>query len=348
MLVLVAHAAILANLQKVLHRHHGVFSRVLDFDAGDLGVSVFFVISGFLITTLLLKQSDSADKIQLKHFYLRRFFRIFPPYYFYLLIIGLLWSVHIVVMLKGAFLSAITYTSNYYPYTRSHPDTTGWLVGHTWSLSLEEQFYCFWPACLHFLGKKKSLIVGLVLLALAPISRVLTLHLFPSLIVDGQIYRMFHTRIDTIMAGCILALLANSPRGRRLLVQSATRWWSGVLAAVLLYLVLRGCIESRLFHLTVGLTLEAVLLAVLLFYCVENPTNLPGRILNHAALRHIGVISYSLYLWQQLFVGPLLLFHHHRILIPIFILLSAEFSYWVVERWSYVIRDRMLTNEKRG
>jgi peptidoglycan/LPS O-acetylase OafA/YrhL len=99
----------------------------INIDLGDLGVSVFFVISGFLITTLLLKPGAHSLRI----FYIRRFFRIFPPYFAYLLVVGLLWVVGAVPMLRVAFISALLYVSNYFPYTLSEPAGRGWLVGQT-------------------------------------------------------------------------------------------------------------------------------------------------------------------------------------------------------------------------
>jgi peptidoglycan/LPS O-acetylase OafA/YrhL len=172
-LVIIAHLGIIDRAHAfLLKRGIPLFPHIFEFDAGDLGVSVFFVISGYLITTLLLRQSEDSGSISLKNFYLRRLFRISPPYCLYLLAILALWALHIVPMRAGAFLSALTYTSNYYPYSSSHPESYGWLVGHTWSLSLEEQFYLIWPACLQYLGKRKAALLGIGTLILAPALRM--------------------------------------------------------------------------------------------------------------------------------------------------------------------------------
>ena len=317
-------------------------------DFGDLGVSVFFVISGFLITTLLIRGGEG--KGSLGEFYLRRFFRIFPPYYFYLGVVGLLWAWHRVPMLEGSMVSAATYTSNYFPYWRSQPAGAGWLVGHTWSLSLEEQFYLFWPACLYWLGRRRAAWMGVGLMVAAPVLRVATLHFFPGAVFDGQVNRMFHTRIDTIMAGCVLALMGAWPGLWRGVVAAAGRGWMGVAAAGLLYADLRVSQASGRFQEVAGLSCEAVLLAFLVLFCVTQAESGFGRVLNWRGLRHLGVISYGLYLWQQMFDGPVNVLpgQHHQRWIPLAILGTAEVSYWVVEKGSYRVRDWALRGRMAG
>ena len=344
LLVIVAHLQLFHQMQGVLQTHGLPFlAELFAIDPGDLGVSVFFVISGFLITTLLMKELDTSG-ILLKRFYLRRLFRIFPPYYVYLACIALLSFTHYVQLTWGTWLSAFTYTSNYYPYRLSHPESTGWLVGHSWSLSLEEQFYCLWPACLSLFKKQRSLAIGVALLVLAPIARVATLHFFPGTRFDEQIYRMFHTRIDTIMAGCVLALGNTLPAFQSAL-RRATAWrWSAPLASTLLLINLIAGVHSQNYRMVFGLSAECVLLAFLIFYCTGKVPKLLDSVLNGRALRHIGAISYSLYLWQQLYTGPVNLFGRHRAVIPILIasFVSAEISYYLVEKTSNSLRDRWM------
>ena len=110
---------------------------------GDLGVSAFFVLSGFLITWLLMKELEETGRISLRDFYARRTLRIFPAYYVF--IIGSL----VLDTARGfpwpgeMTLSAFTYTVNYYNAIRGHPSTG---IAHAWSLAVEEQFYLLWPA----------------------------------------------------------------------------------------------------------------------------------------------------------------------------------------------------------
>jgi peptidoglycan/LPS O-acetylase OafA/YrhL len=338
-LVLLAHTNVRGKLLSLAATTHLMFLRpLLMIDFGDLGVSLFFVISGFLITNLLLNSARKDGRIGFKRFYLRRFFRIFPPYYFYLGAVGFLWVIGRVPQRTGSFLSALTYTSNYYPYWISQPSAQGWLVGHTWSLSLEEQFYLFWPLCLQFAGKRRAAKLCFALILLSPISRIITIHLQPAFAFDSQITRMFHTRLDSIMMGCLLALLASRQESLLRLKRYAHSHSLALASLVCLTISLCLSVWSTHFFWLGGLTIQALLLAWLLFYSVNNAQTWIGGILNNRVIAHIGVISYSLYLWQEMFLGSTHLFHS-KVLSLLMIFLMAEFSYWVVERASYRVRD---------
>ena len=117
---------------------------------GNLGVRIFFVLSGFLISTLLFSELDARGSISLKGFYTRRFFRIFPAYYSFLFVIALLSAGGFVALHDNDLLHAFSYTSDYYR-------ERSWLVGHTWSLSVEEQFYLLWPLVIVLAGREGAL-----------------------------------------------------------------------------------------------------------------------------------------------------------------------------------------------
>ena len=147
-----------------------------------LGVSVFFVISGFLITSLLLKELDATGTIAIKRFYLRRAFRIFPPFYFYLAIVFVLAVVGLFPTPLRAFFFAATYTSDYY----LGPGSGSGGLQHLWSLSVEEQFYLLWPAALLLLGKRRAIYLAWFLILVSPLSRTVTyLVLAPAAPGDG-------------------------------------------------------------------------------------------------------------------------------------------------------------------
>lgn len=308
---------------------------------GALGVSTFFVISGFLITTLLLNESDHHGGINLRRFYLRRSLRIFPPYYVYLLTAALVGYFSRHPIPQGAFASAAAYVSNYYPYLYSHPDSTGWAVGHTWSLSVEEQFYLFWPLVLVFFARRSALKWGLAMMAAAPLLRELTVHLLPIYWVDEQWLRLFHTAMDTLMAGCVLAFLVRRPDFE----QSVRRFFHpAMLSAAAGYLLLATFLFRRAptwFEALFGATLTTLSIALLLLYVVLRPQSPAGRVLNWGLLRHVGMISYSLYLWQQMFLGP---YHApSRLWMVAAAFACAELSYWLVERPSRRVRATLET-----
>src|SRR5258708_33942090 len=111
------------------------------FSLGELGVRVFFVISGFLITSLLLEELESEGRISLIRFYFRRTMRILPPYFTLILAVVLLEAAGWITLAPKDKLHALTYTSNYYP-------ERSWYLGHTWSLAVEQQFYLMCAALL--------------------------------------------------------------------------------------------------------------------------------------------------------------------------------------------------------
>jgi peptidoglycan/LPS O-acetylase OafA/YrhL len=126
----------------VLACHYGNDFGISDFfNVGDLGVRIFFVISGFLITSLLLKELKQAGSIDLKRFYFRRTLRIFPPFYFYLGAMLALSALGLCNLTFRGALPAFTYTSNYW----TEWNLSGFVTSHSWSLATEEQFYLIWP-----------------------------------------------------------------------------------------------------------------------------------------------------------------------------------------------------------
>jgi peptidoglycan/LPS O-acetylase OafA/YrhL len=217
---------------------------------GSLGVQTFFVISGFLITHLLLKELTSTGTISLKRFYFRRALRIFPPLYAYL-------AIGLALTLAGffagnvrAFIVAGTYLSNYLGGGSE-------LLEHTWSLSLEEQFYLLWPAALLFFGTKKSMKLAVWVILLSPASRVVTYYLWPShrALLSG----MLHTGLDSIMFGCLLALLWRNQRFNEFM-QPFLRGWVAA-AAAFFVLVLGPFLESQFrgsYGLVIGFSVNAL------------------------------------------------------------------------------------------
>lgn len=247
-----------------------------------LGVRLFFVLSGFLITTLLLREHQSYGEISLRRFYVRRTFRIFPAFYTYILVISLL-----VAVPARDLLFAVTYTMNFH-------EQRVWWVGHLWSLAVEEQFYLLWPFALVALGTPRALRLALGAMVLAPVLRILTLLLYPSLL--GLTDQAFPYVVDTLATGCALAIarptLEASPRYRTLL--ESWRVWP------LIALCLAPSVVTRSwFDLSVSMTLANLGLALVVHRCVVRPP----QFLGNRVLGALGILSYSLYLWQQPFLN---------------------------------------------
>jgi peptidoglycan/LPS O-acetylase OafA/YrhL len=231
-----------------------------------------------------------------------------------------------------AFLVAGTYTWNYLGGGSE-------LLEHTWSLSLEEQFYLLWPAALLFLGTRKSTRLAVWVILLSPLSRIVTYYLAPYH--RPLLNAMLHTGLDSIMFGCLLAILWRNPRFNQF-VQPLVRGWAAALSAAFVLVLAPVFLGARFrgsYELVFGLTLNAICLSLILLYVVRVPGSAVGRLLNSAVLRHLGVISYSLYLWQQMFTGV----NSARFFpwsLPA-ILACAELSYWLVERPSLRLRERL-------
>src|SRR4051812_19722615 len=146
----------------------------------ELGVRVFFVISGYLISSLLFADRVRIDAGKLtagqalKQFYVRRAYRIFPAAYAFLVVMAVLDATDVIHLLRNDLLCAATYTSNFH-------QPRAWWLGHLWSLSVEEQFYMLWPAVVLLAGARRATWVAAAALLLAPAARVVVWTRWPEL-----------------------------------------------------------------------------------------------------------------------------------------------------------------------
>ncbi|MGO8994521.1 MAG: acyltransferase family protein [Polyangiaceae bacterium] len=274
--------------------HFGRLPRWAQLEYGNIGVRVFFVISGYLITTLLLRELEKSGTISISEFYVRRAFRIFPAFYAYLAVVAVLGALGVVALRPGDILHASTYTTNYH-YDRA------WSLGHMWSLAVEEQFYLGWPLLLFLLGKRRGLFVALGVIVLAPVVRVATLHLH--LGPQAGIGESFQTVADSIAAGCVLACvigeLEASPRYTAF--QRSRAFVLVPLFALAVAVVSQH--GSTTLSLAFGETCLNLSIALIIHYGIRHPESPAGRVLNLRPLVYVGTLSYSLYLWQQLFLN---------------------------------------------
>ena len=161
-----------------------------------LGVRVFFVISGFLITRLLLIEQEKHGSVRLTTFYFRRAFRIFVPYYAFLAAVAIAARVGWLELAPGDMGYALSYATNFHPHR-------AWALWHTWSLSIEEQFYLIWPALLVVFGVRRSLFVAGAWLLAAPCWRIFLWYSAPGS--HAEIGHTFGTVADALAVGCLLA-----------------------------------------------------------------------------------------------------------------------------------------------
>lgn len=262
------------------------------FNLGNLGVRIFFVLSGFLITTLLINEHDKYGKISLKKFYMRRTIRIFPAFYFYIFSLSIAQYFGWVNLSIPDFIHSLTYTINY-------QFGSSWEVGHLWSLAVEEQFYLLWPLTLILLGKRNGIFFAGLVILLIPVVRVFTWHFIPSQ--HEGIGATFHTVCDALATGCVLAGIKHywgevSFFGHK--VQGP--WVLFLVFSVFLLNYLRGSISISY---PVGLTLLNVSIALLIEWATRTENSLTGKLLNSRVFVYLGTLSYSLYLWQQPFLN---------------------------------------------
>ncbi len=290
---------------------------------------MFFVISGFLITTLLLEELQRTTSISLKWFYIRRGLRIFPAAYTYIAVMFLCSAFGWVALRSADFLHAITYTVNY-------EEVRPWHVIHLWSLSVEEQFYFVWPAVLLLVGRRRGLWVAGSVIVAAPILRVAIPILFPKW--SWMVGTSFQTNADALAAGCVLAgarsWLGSQPEYLRFLQSAQFLTIPMAVVAALL---------SRPFD-TISWTYPVMNIGIALVIdrCVRFPADMVGRILNSKLVGFVGVLSYSAYLWQEPFLNRLSTYPITSFPINLMLTsLAALASYYLIERPCLTFRKRI-------
>jgi peptidoglycan/LPS O-acetylase OafA/YrhL len=320
---------------------------------GFLGVDVFFVLSGFLITVLLVKEWQRRGTVSLRRFYARRALRLLPAVALlcaFLLIVG---PVGTGAAARNALWKAVAGTLFYFQNWQQafHLIPILQLTDHTWSLAIEEQFYLVWPALLigaMFLARRRGrhpLRAALALaLVLAAVSALLKIVMWSGAGSQARIYYGTDTRADSLLIGAALAIAYAGgwlERARRQLPMLAP-------VAMLIIIVTFGFAHdnsSRLYQ-DGGLTAFALVCGVLIGGLVLAPAGLLGRVLAVAPLVWLGRISYGLYLWHWPVFRYL---HEARLglswgptqLVRIAVTLAAAtISYYLLERPMLRLRHR--------
>ena len=267
---------------------------------GWIGVDVFFVLSGFLITTLLLEEWHAAGRLRLGRFYLRRAFRLLPAS---LALLAACWIYAQLCMSAddaAATRRAVFSSLGYYANIRVMHDIEPIFLAHTWSLAVEEQFYFFWPALLAAMLKVKlpvrwlatAVVLGILASALWRIALWRIYGSFP------QAYLRLDTRADSLLTGCLLSVLL---AGRQL--PPSRTWQRAIAASAVLSIVFLGWICCTLpngaaFLHYGGFTLAAAATGIVLLALLQGRPRFLMRIFESRPLTMLGRISYGLYLWH--------------------------------------------------
>jgi peptidoglycan/LPS O-acetylase OafA/YrhL len=297
---------------------------------GDFGVKVFFVLSGFLITTLLVNERRRSGRIALGRFVIRRAFRIFPAAYVFIVCILAAAALGWVTLRPGDALHAFTYTMN-------DAVAPGWWLGHLWSLSIEEQFYVAWPLVLWLFRPRSAAYVAMATIVVVPVMRAGIIMWFPGL--EEGIERGFISAVDGFAGGGLLAILRHRLERHDLYMRVLRARW--VMALVPMALILNLFEHHPIAFYVVLQPMIYLMLALCLHRSQIAPDGAVGQMLNWRPLAWLGSISYSLYLWQQPFLAP----SGHGLLrsLPVACLLAvlcAWVSFHLVERPFLRLRER--------
>lgn len=267
---------------------------VLD-NRGFLGVDMFFVLSGFLIVTLLLREHDRAGRISLRHFYLRRGFRIFPLYY------GLIFAITLALLVRGSASQMaeawfdelpilLTYTANWFEVTT--------LLSISWSLAAEEQFYLIWPPLLCALGWRSLWVLGGVLVVGQAIHfRLLDAPLAQIGIGPHDLAMLRQTGFTPILLGVGLAHLLHVEQGYRLAARALGARWTPVVLLSGLILLMALTPDDIMGWPRVAIHVTMVLL---LGSCVVREDHALAPFLRWPPIVRLGVTSYGMYLLHKI------------------------------------------------
>ncbi|MBI4500227.1 MAG: acyltransferase [Gemmatimonadetes bacterium] len=331
---------------------------------GWTGVDLFFVLSGFLITGILLDTRDEPRRWS--RFYARRALRIFPLYY------GVLIAIFVVLPRLVAWSEPQYHTLQanqtwYWAYAVNFLEVVSHGKGvplntvHFWSLSIEEQFYIFWPFVVWACRPKTLFKIGAVVLILGLTARIWLMVANP-LGYDNAAWVITPVRLDGLMMGAVLAVAARSkgglPRLRELAWPAAI---GGMLAIALIGIAHRGFVSPDPVVGTIGLPLLAFTYgAVLVLALTARPGDLIDRALRGKMIRSWGRYSYGVYVFHYLIIGallwnPRLAFYQHESAwlggsklpaVLLFALLAAALSFGVA--WvSYNVYERRFLSLKR-
>jgi peptidoglycan/LPS O-acetylase OafA/YrhL len=323
--------------------HHSLppkFVKPLEFGVG--GVQLFFVLSGFLITGILLRARKDAAELQhnrgqiIVAFYARRCLRIFPLYY---AVLGLAILIGIPDAIEPAAWH-FAYATNIYCFL-----TREWVgpLSHFWSLAVEEQFYLFWPAIVLFVPRRLLGPFFLTVIAAAPVFRVVVLRLTRNHFVD----LLTPSCLDSLGLGSFLAFLWQSREPIH--VRILCRWC--LISGLVLLIGLKGLWAFGYLRPTIQIGMMSTTLALIFVWIVNGAAHgfsgPVGAILSSRPMLYLGTISYGLYVWQQFAAYPTSNlrsvlssssyypdeFGASRVLfVAVFALISASLSWFLLER----------------
>lgn len=278
---------------------------------GGLGVTIFFVLSGYLITTLMRCEFADNGSLRLRAFYLRRILRLMPPLFIVVAVAALL---SLAGVIDGSFspaglLSVLFYLGNYFVITHDFSGIPAGM-GVVWSLAVEEHYYLlFPPLAILLLRDSRRGLSATVLIGLCAAIFVWRCWLAQHGASEAYLTMASDTRADAILIGCLMALLRNPVLDlppRNLIAATNLRRngivGTGCVALLLMTLTYR----NDFFRLTARYTLQSLAIAPLIYIAIVHSARWPFRWLNTKPMEYLGTVSYTIYLSHQLILDGVL------------------------------------------
>lgn len=279
---------------------NGPVGQLLSGKGGWVGVDAFFVISGFLITGILLRELKAKQTISLKNFYVRRSLRLVPVYAAWIALTCIVNPRHCTDLPAAAAIAAIYMVDFDIALLWNHIVGSGLEIG--WSLSVEEKFYMLWPTVMKYVKKH---------LALASVVAIIFCFVWRAYLLCHGAYWIrlsaaFDTKLDAIMIGCLASIAMADDNMRKWL----SRFFGSPLLSLAVFVFICAYVPfighpalvkglgNALIYWNVELPVFYFSVVVLIVTMCLNPLSLPARLLSIPVLVWLGRISYSIYLWH--------------------------------------------------
>ena len=304
--------------------HYRPSVRIILGQNGPRGVQLFFALSGLLICGRLLQEEAESGSISLRGFYIRRFFRLQPAAYAYLAILAILTLTGLIPAFWRGIAGAVLMIRDIWPLNSGDGD---WFTGHFWSLSVEEHFYLVLPLFLVLVRRYRLAILSVATI----LAQAWTVTVFShrSLQHYGNVYVRTDTRLGPILFGAAVAVLLTRPGARSAIQRFVQPWVALLYAAAVLW-------RLQVHHSRYDEALLFTIYLPLLVSTMLHPESIVSRCLELPPMRFLGRLSYSLYLWQQIFFMPFHppapgSFRSHWVLCWIAAFACATASYFLIE-----------------
>jgi peptidoglycan/LPS O-acetylase OafA/YrhL len=304
---------------------------------GILGVVIFFVLSGFLITYLLIYENRKNNDINIKKFYIRRLFRIFPVYYLNIIfLIFFSYFTDFNLGLREVIISLFCLGDFF---------STQWVMSHYWSLSIEQQFYLFWPFVVKYsINNTKFFFILIFLLTiLSPIFRVI---FFYNGLIFLKNFSIF-SNIQSLTIGTLFAFLYFNYSSTLISILNFKTSFFRLLFVFVIYLFWVLDVSGVLKIVTVpfGYTVISLCIGYLIVSLITIKKGISYKILNNQVVKFFGKISYSIYIWQQFIFSDIFSNHFniHVLTKLILILVCSIISYNLIEKQFIKLQRKFIT-----